>query len=143
MNVTDMYVAVHSPTHQAMALKTVGSMLNKKTRRTAKKRKRERCKIVGNASTTLGRRRLSTPSEKKARIRPRVCGLDRGCVSLIYRRTHCCNNVASKAHVRLMAKLKNQSELTQMAYIGGVKEDAGLRRVEGMETWVPLASASS
>lgn len=45
--------------------------------------------------------------------------------------------------MRLMAKLKNQSELTQMAYVGGVNEAAGLDKEEGMETWVPLAAASN
>jgi len=31
--------------------------------------------------------------------------------------------VAKKAHIRLIARLKNQSELTQIAYFGG--ENAG------------------
>jgi len=38
-----------------------------------------------------------------------------------YRRAHCCKDVANIAHVRLIAKLKNQSEFTQMAYLGGKK----------------------
>jgi hypothetical protein len=38
----------------------------------------------------------------------------------MYRRDHCCRDVANSAHVRLMTKLKNQSEFTQMAYFGGV-----------------------
>jgi hypothetical protein len=42
-----------------------------------------------------------------------------------------------------MTKLKNQRELTQMAELGGVNEDAGLDKVDGIETWVPLAAASS
>ena len=50
---------------------------------------------------------------------------------LTYRRAHCCNNVASSAHVRLIDKLKNQSELTQMEYCGGEK-GGGLAAVEGI-----------
>jgi len=44
-------------------------------------------------------------------------------VIAIYRRDHCCSNVASIAHERLMTKLKDQSEFTQTAYLGG--ENAG------------------
>ena len=40
---------------------------------------------------------------------------------MTYLRAHCCNSVASSAHVRLMAKLENQNELTQIAYVGGEK----------------------
>ena len=36
-----------------------------------------------------------------------------------YRRAHCCSNVARRAHVRLITRLKNQSELTQTAWFGG------------------------
>jgi hypothetical protein len=42
-------------------------------------------------------------------------------VILRYRRAQYCNNVASIAHVRLMFKLKNQSEITQMEDMGGEK----------------------
>jgi hypothetical protein len=42
---------------------------------------------------------------------------------LTYRRTHCCIDVASIAHERLITKLKNQSEFTQIAYFAG--ENAG------------------
>jgi hypothetical protein len=67
----------------------------------AKNRNRERCSIVGSASTAHGRRNLSTPSAKNARMRARLCGLYRGWVTLRYRRAHCCSNVASRAHVIL------------------------------------------
>jgi hypothetical protein len=33
-----------------------------------------------------------------------------------------------------MARLKNQRELAQMAYFGGVNDDAGLDKEDGMET---------
>jgi hypothetical protein len=48
-----------------------------------------------------------------------------------YRRAHCCNNVAKSAHVRLMTKLRNHSELTQIAYLGGENGGgvAGVARV--------------
>ena len=39
----------------------------------------------------------------------------------MYRRAHCCNSVASVAHVRLITKLKNQSAFVQTAYNGGEK----------------------
>jgi hypothetical protein len=41
-------------------------------------------------------------------------------VNLRYRRAHCCSNVASRAQVILITKLRNQSALTQMAKFGGV-----------------------
>jgi len=40
-------------------------------------------------------------------------------VSLIYRRAHCCNDIADRAQVRLIHKLRNHSEFTQIAYLGG------------------------
>ena len=44
---------------------------------------------------------------------------------------HCCPNVAPMAPERLIAKLKNQREFTQMAYLGA--ENAGaLARVNGV-----------
>ena len=75
--------------------------------------------MVGNISATLEMWDLLTPWAKNARIRARSCGGHRGGrIILRYRRAHCCNNVASIAHVRLMFKLKNQSEFTQMEDIG-------------------------
>ena len=50
----------------------------------------------------------------------------------MYRRVHCCNRVASKALVRLMAKLENQSEFTQIAYLGG-ENGGALTTVEEMD----------
>ena len=41
----------------------------------------------------------------------------------MYRRAHCCSNVASRAQVKLIAKLKNHNALTQIADNGG--ENAG------------------
>ena len=49
-----------------------------------------------------------------------------------YRRAHRCNNDASKALVRLMTRLKNQSEFTQMAYLGG-ENGGGLAIAEGKD----------
>ena len=61
----------------------------------------------------------------------------------MYLRAHCCSNVARRAHVRLIAKLRNQSELTQMACFDGEKVEDGLDSIEGMEMCDRLASASS
>ena len=54
-----------------------------------------------------------------------------------YRRAHCCNNVASRAHVRLIAKLRNHKELTQIAYFGGEKGGglAGVARIDERDTF--------
>jgi hypothetical protein len=40
-------------------------------------------------------------------------------VNLVYRRDHWCNDVAKRAHVRLITRLKNHNEFTQMADLGG------------------------
>ncbi len=77
------------------------------------------CSRVGTASVANRKCKLSVLLKKNSRIRARLCGLLSGWVTLMYRRVHCCNRVASKALVRLMAKLENQSEFTQMAYLGG------------------------
>ena len=61
----------------------------------------------------------------------------------MYRRAHWCNNVASRAQVRLMARLRNQSELTQTAYTGGTNGRDGSRSEDGMETGESLAFESS
>jgi hypothetical protein len=57
-----------------------------------------------------------------------------------YRRAHCCNDVANIAHVRLITKLKNKSEFTQMAYAGG-ENAGGLTKVEGVDGRDTLGSA--
>ena len=44
-------------------------------------------------------------------------------VILMYRLAHCCKDVASIADMRLITRLRNHSELTQTAYVGG--ENAG------------------
>lgn len=44
-----------------------------------------------------------------------------GWVIVTYRRVHWCSNVANRAEVRLMARLKNHREFTQTAYSGGEK----------------------
>ncbi len=68
---------------------------------------------------------LSTPSEKNARSRARLCGLYRDrCVILMYRRAHFCTNVANIAQVRLITALKIQSELTQMVETEGENVEA-------------------
>ena len=58
----------------------------------------------------------------------------------MYRRDHCCSDVANKAHVRLMTKLRNQSEFTQTAYLGG-ENGGGLAKGEGMDVRVAFGSA--
>jgi hypothetical protein len=48
---------------------------------------------------------------------------------MVYRRAHRCTSVAT-AQVRLLTKLKIQSEFTQTAYLGG-ENGSGLAAVEG------------
>lgn len=73
------------------------------------------------------------PSAKNARIRARLWGLCRGCVvTRTYRRAHCCNEVASRAQVRLITRLENQSELYQIADLGGLNVE-GLGGTGGSE----------
>jgi len=103
-------------------------------RRPAKKRKTERCSRVGTASVANRKCKLLVLSKKNSRIRARLCGLPSGWVTLMYRRVHCCNRVASKALVRLMAKLEIQSEFTQMAYPGG--ENSELSFGPGLRSWI-------
>ena len=134
MNVIHAYAAVQKPIHQTTAVKTVRSMLNRYIRRPPKNRKTEMCRRVGNASTAQGRCNLLMPSAKKERIRARLWGPYRGWVILTYRRTHCLRRVARSAQARLIVKLRNQSELTQMAYFGGENFMDGFTRVEGIET---------
>jgi len=44
------------------------------------------------------------------------------------------NDIAKKAHVRLITRLKNQSEFTQMACLGGEnRAGGGTGRVEGID----------
>ena len=100
--------------------------------RPTKKRKRDRCSRVGNASTAHKTCHWSTPSEKNARSRARLCGLYRDDrVILMYRRAHLCMNVANIAQVRLIDTLKNQSELTQMADFEGENVEESVTREGG------------
>jgi hypothetical protein len=93
---------------------------------------------VGNISNIQGRRMRLRPSAKYARIRARICGLWRDWVIAIYRSAHCSCNVASIAHVRLIDKLKNQSEFTQTAVFSGVN-GGGLTGMEGVIVPLELA----
>src|SRR5712691_2166285 len=84
------------------------------------KRQMERWSRVGNASTTQTMRHLSTPSKKNARTRARVVGLHPGCwVKAVYRRAHCCNNVANRVSKRMINKLRKKHVFVQMAYTRG------------------------
>jgi hypothetical protein len=143
MNVMHRYRPAQMPSHDMTTLKTVWLMLNKYIARPAKKSDKERCKRMGKDSTARGRWSLSMPSEKNARIWTRLCGLYDGWVTFIYRRAHFWSNVAKSAQVRLMTKLRNQRELTQTAYLGGVNGMDGSGSMEGMRMWVPFESARS
>ncbi len=89
--------------------------------------------MAGNASTIKETRILSTPLAKNARIRARFSrGHRAGWVIPTYRRAHCRNKVAKRPQERLMTKLINQSEFTQMACPGGEKV-GGIAAVEGSE----------
>ena len=57
----------------------------------------------------------------------------------MYLRAHCCNDVAKRAQVRLVTKLKNQSEFTQTALFGG--ENGGGVGGIGVRGTVPFGSA--
>jgi hypothetical protein len=59
-----------------------------------------------------------------------------------YRRAHCCNNVAKSAPVRLMTKLRNHNELTQIAYLGG-ENGGGVAGVERVDARDMFGSARS
>jgi len=50
----------------------------------------------------------------------------------MYRRAHWRTIIAKSALVRLITKLKNQSEFTQMAYLGG-ENGGGVAMVEGID----------
>ena len=103
---------------------------------------RERCSRVGTVSETHNKWDLSIPSKMNARTRARSWGSSRDWVTLTKRRAHCCNKVASKALVRLMTKLKNQSEFTQTACPGGEK-GGGVTKLEGTDTRDTFGSARS
>jgi hypothetical protein len=60
----------------------------------------------------------------------------------MYRRAHCCRNVARRPHVRLMLKLRNQREFKQMAKRGG-ENGCGLMSNEGIEMLDLLEPARS
>jgi len=49
----------------------------------------------------------------------------------MYRRAHWRSITAKSAHVRLITKLKNQSEFTQIAYLDG-ENGSGVAMVEGI-----------
>src|SRR6266852_5843540 len=119
-SVINPYTIEKSPIHQNTEPKTLRSTLNRKMASPPKKRNSERCSSIGSPSTAHGICILSTPSAKNARFRARFSGLHReGCARRRYRRAHCCNDVAHKAQLRLMTKLKNQREFTQTAYLEG------------------------
>src|SRR5216684_6889384 len=115
-------------------------MFRSKIRRPTKKRKTERCSRFGTASVANRKCTLSALLKKNSRSRARFCGLPSGWVTLMYRRVHCCNRVASKALVRLMAKLENQSKFTQMAYLGGENEELSWVPLSGLRSWIDTAS---
>lgn len=56
-----------------------------------------------------------TPSVRNSRIRTSLSRMFRACAIVRYERAHCCDKIANRADARLMTKLRNQSELTQMA----------------------------
>jgi hypothetical protein len=88
-------------------------MLYKKITSLEKKRNSDRCGRAGNASTAKEGEKFSSPLAKNARIDALRWGLYRGgCVIVTYRRAHRCSNMASRAHMRLMTKLRNQSKVT-------------------------------
>jgi hypothetical protein len=60
----------------------------------------------------------------------------------MYRRAHCCNDVAKTAQVRLITKLKNQSEFTQMVYLGG-ENGGGTAGMDGMDVRGSVAFGSA
>jgi hypothetical protein len=98
----------------------------------AKKRNTERCSRVDNPSKIGVIGVTSTPLRKNACIRARFSGLHSvGQVTVIYLRPHCCINMANMALIRLLTRLKNQKELTQMEYLGG-ENGGGLEIGEGM-----------
>lgn len=59
-------------------------------------------------------------------------------MSLLFRRAHCCIDVAIKAQVKLRAKLKNQRKLTQTADVRVVNKAAELVNDGGLTTWDPF-----
>jgi hypothetical protein len=140
-----MYASKQIPTLETTTVNTVWFKLDKNTQRPAKNRNTERCRNVGINSTTNRSRDLLRPSAKNARIRACLCRLSGSslAVTLTYRCAHCCTNVADRAQVILITKLKNQSELTHTACFGTEKSGDGGDRVEEMETLYPSLSASS
>jgi hypothetical protein len=50
----------------------------------------------------------------------------------MYRRAHWRSIIAKSAHVRLITKLKNHSEFTQMAYLGG-ENGGGVAMAEAID----------
>src|SRR5712671_6058259 len=134
MSVIHTYTVVKIAIQSITTLYMAWLMLNRKITRPQKNKNSERCNRAGNPSTTRGTCSSSTPLAKNARIRARFSGLCRtGRVTLMYmyRRAHWCKDVARRAQVRLIDKLRNQSEFTQIAYLGGEK-GGGLATEEGM-----------
>ena len=80
------------------------------------------CKSKGMASTARYMLVPLTPSKTYARIRARLWGAPRCCVSSRYRRAHCCKSVAESAEVRLRTKLRNHRMLTLMAELVGLND---------------------
>jgi hypothetical protein len=92
--------------------------------RPAKKTNRERCTVAGhdNASTVQKTTSFSAPFTKNTRVRARLCGLHRV-------GSH---DVTSIAQEILIIKLKNQSECTQTANLGG-ENAGGLAKTDGTD----------
>lgn len=59
-----------------------------------------------------------------------------------YKRAHCCNKIANRAHVILITKLKNQRVLTQTAD-GDGENAGGTGNVVGMVSCEPFELARS
>jgi hypothetical protein len=57
---------------------------------------------------------LRIPSARYSRILACVYGVRRFRTATRYRRAHCCNEIANRAHPRLRIKLENQRQLTNV-----------------------------
>src|SRR5260221_11481123 len=98
----------------------------------AMKRKRENCRQ--KRSMLLSRKCADASSflTNAARTLARFSGeYSFFLVTPIYLSTQRCSNVANVAPERLMNRANNQSEFTQMAYLGGEK-GGGLANVDGI-----------
>jgi hypothetical protein len=136
--VSHPYIIRKNTIDKAWSVKTVTLILNRKTRRPAKKRRIEICSRDDNASITKGIWNVAVPLAKNARVRACFSGLyPDGRVTATYRRAHCCDIVANRAVMRLTTKLRNQSEFTQMALLEGENGTT----VEGTDARVAFGSA--